>query len=162
MVELLVAVSLFAVIASISIGGFVRALRTQRQVAALIAANSNVSIALEQIAREIRTGSLFCTGVTSALCPTSSHLAFVNARAETVVYRLFGGAVERLVVGGIFQKITGGNVSIRYLRFVLFGNLSTDTYPPRVTIAIGVSAKEVGVSGTIVRFQTTISSRVLD
>lgn len=60
LVELLVTVGLFAIIITIAAGGFANAIRTQRQVASLIASQSNVSLALEQMSRQIRTGYLFC------------------------------------------------------------------------------------------------------
>ena len=58
--ELLVAVALFSILMSIAAGGFVRALRSEREVSAMMAAESNVNLALEQMAREMRTGYLFC------------------------------------------------------------------------------------------------------
>jgi prepilin-type N-terminal cleavage/methylation domain-containing protein len=60
LIEMLVTVGLFAIIVTIAVGGFVNAERTQRQVASLISAQSNVSLALEQMSRDIRTGYLFC------------------------------------------------------------------------------------------------------
>ena len=54
LVELLVAIGVFSILISVAVGTFARALRTQRQTAALIAANSNASLVLEQMAREIR------------------------------------------------------------------------------------------------------------
>ncbi len=41
LVELLVAIALFSIAVSVAVGGFVRVLRTQRQIVALIAANSS-------------------------------------------------------------------------------------------------------------------------
>lgn len=60
LIELLVTVGLFAIIITIAAGGFTNAIRTQRQVSSLISAESNVSLALEQMARQVRTGYLFC------------------------------------------------------------------------------------------------------
>jgi len=60
LVEVLVAMGIFAIVVAIATGGFVNSLRTQRQVASLISAQSNASLVLEQIAREVRTGFLFC------------------------------------------------------------------------------------------------------
>jgi prepilin-type N-terminal cleavage/methylation domain-containing protein len=60
LIEMLVAIGVFAVVVAIATGGFVNSLRTQRQVASLISAQSNASLVLEQMAREIRTGFLFC------------------------------------------------------------------------------------------------------
>lgn len=156
LVELLVAMGLFSVITSIAVGGFVSILRSERQAAGLLAANSNVSLSVEQMAREIRTGFDFCT-VQSCLL---SELSFRNAREEDVTYRLQGGAIERRVGSGAFQKITAGNVSVRYLKFYLQGREAGDGEQPRVTIALGVSAIELGVSENIASLQTTVSARL--
>ncbi len=60
LIEMLVAIGIFSIVISIATGGFVSSLRTERQAAALISAQSNASLVLEQMAREIRTSSLFC------------------------------------------------------------------------------------------------------
>lgn len=60
LVELLVSIAIFSILVTIGVGGFVHALHTQREIAGLISAQSNASVALEQMAREIRTGYLFC------------------------------------------------------------------------------------------------------
>lgn len=167
LVDLLVGIGLFAVVASIALGGLAGTLRTQRQVAALVAANNNVALALEQIAREIRTGHLFCADDpassrgTASLCPNSSVIAFINAKGETVSYRLSGGTIEK-GVGGAFEQITGRNVLVRYLNFLLSGNSWNDGLQTRVTIAIGIGTKEPGTLDAVVRLQTTISPRELD
>src|SRR6185295_7895950 len=81
LVELLVAITLFSIAISIAIGGFVRALHTERQLIALIAANSNASLAIEQIAREIRTGTGFACASGESPC---SELSFTNAGGAVV------------------------------------------------------------------------------
>src|SRR5260370_42656185 len=60
LVETIIAIGLFGILVSIAVGGFVNALHTQKEVGTLISAQSNVSLAVEQMAREIRTGYLFC------------------------------------------------------------------------------------------------------
>src|SRR5260221_302855 len=60
--ELLIAMALFSVVISIAVGGIVISLRGQRELAELIAADNDVSLALEQMAREVRTGFAFCRG----------------------------------------------------------------------------------------------------
>ena len=167
MAELLVAIGLFSVVVAIAAGGFVNALRAQSQAAALIAANSNVSLALEQMAREIRTGFEFCAG--AQVCAPASNpvvkdeLVFKNARSETVTYRLANNAIERGVGGANFAKITGDNAVIRSLSFLPFGNLGAgvgDAYQPRVTISVGVSANERGLASSVTNLQTTVSARL--
>ena len=60
LIETIIAIGLFSVLVAIGVGGFTTALRSQRQAGALLGAQSNVSVAVEQMAREIRTGYLFC------------------------------------------------------------------------------------------------------
>jgi len=178
LVEVVVAIALFAVVVSIAAGGFVSALRSQRQIAALIAADNNVSLVLEQMAREIRTGYDVCrpgsncyqsTGSTcSAPQPSfvSGELDFVNADSASVVYRLVSGVIERAEKDSsgifVFSPLTGNNVSIKYLNFAILGNLSGDCWSPRVTISLGLSSKDSSVAGDVVNIQTTVSARQLD
>src|SRR3989338_1061550 len=102
--KVIVAVGLFGIVISVAVGGFVQALRTQRQAAAIVAANDNVFLALEQMAREIRTGRIFCSNRggdgTASLCGSISELAFFSGTTnETIEYCLSGGAVHRAVNG---------------------------------------------------------------
>ena len=164
LIELVVAIGLFSVIVAIAIGGFVGALRTERQVTGLLAANSNVSLAIEQMAREIRTGYDLC--VNGNFCD-SSNLSFRNARGESVTYCLQDQSLFRGMGGGGCagsggSAITAANVAVTYLNFSVSGNENNDGYPPLVTVAIGVGAKTAGVSGSIVNLQTTVTARVLD
>jgi len=151
MVELLVSMSLFVIVISITSGVFIRSLRTQRISVALIAANSNVSLAIEQMAREMRTGQNFSVS-------GGSEISFTNASGEAVVYRLANSAIERRIGTGDYKKITASNVVIENLNFTL---LSDSSYSPRITITIGVSPANVSVSGIVINLQTTVSSRII-
>ena len=163
LVELLVAIGLFSVTVAIAAGGFVSALRTERQTAALVSANSNVSLAIEQMARELRTGFDFC--VNGQSCPDPSVLSFKNVTSQVVTYCLNSGAIWRggagTCAGSGFQKITADDVNVQFLKFIPVGSNapgSCDNLQPRVTIALGVSAKELGVQGSV-NLQTTASVR---
>ncbi|HUZ93203.1 MAG TPA: type II secretion system protein [Candidatus Paceibacterota bacterium] len=163
LVETIVAIGVFSITVSIALGGLVTALRTQRQVAAFISADNNVSLVLEQIAREARTGYDFCRPNS---CPPG-EIDFVNAVGVPVIYRLAGGAIERAeenLTNGTytFSPLTGINVTVAYLNFVVFGNQPTDNWPPRITISIGISANSLGISSDVTNLQTTVSSRQMD
>lgn len=158
-VELLVAIALFSIVVSIAVGGFVQALRTQRRVIALISANSNASLAIEQMAREIRTGTGFaCVGAVN----TCEEMKFTNADNQEVTYRrselsgpASGGILERGIAGS-FDRMTAENIDITYLSFTL---LTSASYPERITIALGVSVKTPGIEGGVTNIQTTVSAR---
>ncbi|MEY4731554.1 MAG: hypothetical protein RL681_500, partial [Candidatus Parcubacteria bacterium] len=55
-VETIISLAVFSVLVSVAMGGLATAMRTQRQTTALIMVNSNIPFALEQMAREMRTG----------------------------------------------------------------------------------------------------------
>ncbi|MFH0890679.1 MAG: type II secretion system protein [Candidatus Liptonbacteria bacterium] len=152
--ETLVAIGLFSIIVTIAVGGFSRALRSQRQAAALLLANSNVSITIEQMAREMRTGYNFTPGT------GISEMSFTNARGERIYYKSEDNAVQRKIGLGSYEKITADNVVVQHLGFDLSGYQSGDGKQPRVTVTLGVSTKEVDLSGNIINLQTTISPRL--
>jgi prepilin-type N-terminal cleavage/methylation domain-containing protein len=60
LIELLVAIGLFTIMIAIAVGAFISAIRAQRVAQGFLAAQSNVNLTVEQMAREIRTGYLFC------------------------------------------------------------------------------------------------------
>jgi len=170
MVELLVAIASFIIIISIAVGGFSGALRSQRQSIALLNANYNSSLVLEQMAREIRTGMNFCDqNQNSCSSPvdggeiSTNELYFTNAYGQNVVYRLNNFGIEKSIDGGTsFKKITADDVIVDYLRFILNGQNFGDGKQTRITILMGIKSKESSVSGSVVNLQTTVSSRVLD
>jgi prepilin-type N-terminal cleavage/methylation domain-containing protein len=205
-IELLVAIGLFTIVVTIAVGGFTNALKTQRQVSSLIATQSNVSIALEQMTREIRTGYLFCHDaddqgnvVPSPVCGctitdsgydpsdpadpsspadtsgevnngdypkwTCNALDYYTADGTHVTYSVVNGELMRDQNDGNGpQSITGANVDVQNLKFVLFGNIEGDNWTPRVTIGIGVSpnSTDPATKNDVVNLQTTVSSRIID
>jgi len=158
-VELLVAMGLFVILIGIATGGFVRALRTQRAVVALMAANDNASLTLEQMAREIRTSYNFNK-------ISETELQFVNSHNLVVFYRLNEGTIERGTEDALLQrtykKITADNVKIAHFKIILFGNELGDGYPPRITISLSVSSTSKYLENILTNIQTTISARILD
>ncbi len=169
LVELMVTVGLFIIIITIAVGGFTNAVRTQRQVSSLISAQSNVSLVLEQMARQIRTGYLFCNtigntqtgsgalgttpagsvpdcGCTLSYPPapsgswTCNALDFYDAESNHILYSTSTtGALMESVNANPAQAVTGNEVSVRYLQFQLYGQVEGDHWTPRVTISIGIA-----------------------
>ena len=186
LVELMIAIALFTIIVAIAIGGFTNALRTQRQVSSLIATQSNVSLALEQMTREIRTGYLFCHDVDVntlngkcgackistpplTLTWTCNALDYYTADGTHVNYSVASGGLIRTVIDDTTglstpNSITGDNVNVQKLKFVLFGNLEGDHWTPRITLSIGVSpsSTDIATMNDIIYLQTSISARQID
>lgn len=168
LIESLVAVGLFGLIISVAVGGFVKALRTQSQVTALLAANGNASLAIEQIAREIRTGYNFkkCASpnLQFGFC---EDLEFTNSSGRAVVYEVDSdngrGFIAKSEDGGVPVRVTADNVDVKYMDFYMEGERKGDGEPPRITVSIGVAPGGGSVGEmSITRIQTTISARQSD
>ncbi|KKW47354.1 MAG: hypothetical protein A2128_02225 [Candidatus Liptonbacteria bacterium GWC1_60_9] len=159
MIELIVAMGIFLILIAAATSGFVQALRTQRAIVALMAANDNASSVLEQMAREIRVGYNFQTNT------SEDELTFVNAYNEIVTYRLDNQTIERGTggMGGTtFAPLTPEIVRIDGMKFRLQGAQSGDREAPRVTINLMVGARGKGVENIVVNIQTTVSARLID
>lgn len=165
LVELLVTIALFSILISIAVGGFVRALRTEREVSGMMATESNASIALEEMTREMRTGYAFA-GVgtcflTSQQSQTCSGVQFYNANGQQVTYaRNANGALARTTTSS--YPLMGGNVSTTFLSFTLFGDVGgvdNTHWPPRITVNIGVAPSSTNLSFSTINLQTTVSAR---
>ena len=119
LVELVMAMSIFVILISIAAGGFVNILRNQRLVIALMVVNDNMSLSMEQMAREIRTGYNFSK-------ISNQEFQFVNSHNQIVSYRLNEGAIERVTENVILEKIpkkiTADNVKIVNFNVEICGN----------------------------------------
>jgi len=161
LLETMVAIGIFSVVVVLTTSGFIRSLRTQRQASAFAYVNDNLSTVIEQMMREVRTGTDICFNSTS--CQSQSVLSFVNAAGKTITYCLLNNAIERSVSSACAagNEITGSKVYVSYLKFMLAGNRSGDGYPPRVTILIGARPSDQSSSFFNLNIQTTVSSRVI-
>ena len=166
LVELLVTIALFSILISIAVGGFVRALRTEREVSGMMATESNASIALEEMTREMRTGYAFIgvgnCSLTSQQSQACRGVQFYNANGQQVAYiQNANGALTRTTASSSYP-LMGGNVSTTFLSFTLFGDVNgvdNTHWPPRVTISLGVAPSSTNLSFSTINLQTTVSAR---
>ncbi len=155
-VELLVSITVFSVIIAIASTSFVRALRSQRAIVSLIAINDNASLTLEQMAREIRTGTDFQS-------VDSESLEFISARGQAISYQLNDGKIERREDNGLFLPITATNVYVDRLGFRVVKQDEGSTLEiPRITIVMRVGSKARDVDQVFTNLQTTVAPLVLN
>ncbi len=158
LIELVIASSLFMIVALIASGAFVESLKNQRDVRDLTSANNNASQALEAMAREIRTGQDFVSS-------TASELNFKNYRSQQVSYKLLSDFTiakceEPVSCAGAtatYTPITSKKYKVSALNFYYQGIQDGDSLPPRITISITIE----GVRNQSVTLQTTVSSKNL-
>lgn len=184
-IELLVAMGVFLVVIAIAIGGFVQALRTERQTTALINANNNMSLVIEQMDREIRTGYNFCaTGLTNQCDENNGQIfSFINANGDQVTYALgsaLGGNMQSTILyridnnenNGQPQALTAPDVIVKNLNFY-YGTCNSPNSPNTggycatgsnrpnfVTFSVGISPQGLQNIVTIY-LQSSVSSRII-
>jgi len=157
LIEISIALGLFGIIVSVTAGSYIQILRTQRQVTALIAANSNVSLVLEQMAREIRTSFEF-----SQPLAVTEELTFTNKDLETITYRLntVAKTLERQINLSAFEPITADNIEVVNLDFLGYGQAFINPLEAtRIVILLSVKPIESTLKDTVIHLQTTISPR---
>ncbi|MFH0712545.1 MAG: prepilin-type N-terminal cleavage/methylation domain-containing protein [Candidatus Jorgensenbacteria bacterium] len=168
--ELIVAMSIFIIAITIAVGAFVRAIRTQRAVNHLLSLNSNMSLVIERMAREIRTGYDFgLNNVPQDDCigNQTGELEFTNSGANSVFYHRESGVITRMecegdnCAGKTFEPLTAPNVKIERLCFLNTGNLENGKDPWRVTLFLKVGSTEPALSSQFTNIQTTAAARVI-
>lgn len=165
LIEFMVAMGVFVIVLGIVVNIFIGALRSQRAAAALMAANDNASLALEQMMREIRVGSNFfipgdnpplpCISTVVPAIPSSGNeLMFCNVDGRNVTYRLSDETIER-EVDGRKGSITSRNVRVSRLQF----QLGPSAWPPRITISLELGSQNPDLREILNNLQTTVSAR---
>lgn len=156
-IELMIAMSLFVIIISVTVGIFIRTVKTQKIALLLIEANDNLASVVEQLTREIRVGTNFRS--------SAGSFEFINARGQEVRYQFSDGGILKGVkenpdAGFTFQKITADSIEIK--RFSAPIILNFPNYSPRIIINISASAKGDVLRDIPIDVQTTVSARALN
>ncbi len=171
LVELMVAISLFLVVLTISLGSITSIFEANRKSQSLKAIMTNLNFAMEIMSRDIRFGTRYHCGESGVLsepqnCTSGdSAIAFRSLDGEDVVYRLQGSGVERSINGGAFLPLTAPEIHVQDLKFFVLGAGQNDEaafLQPKALILIRGYAGERPSSRSTFVLQTTVSQRVLD
>jgi len=175
LIELVVAVSIFAIVITVIALFFNSSIVSQRRIVASQNLQDNVRYLIEFMAREIRMGSDFDvgTGATNLTLPQninifsrinflgSDTLKFVNYKGESVTYswdrNIYSSFYHLILRNG--QPIISGDIEIEDFAFFI----TTDLPHPRITVVVkakmrGANKPEEAIPITV---QTTISPRSL-
>jgi len=176
LVELIVAMSLFSIIVVVISGIFMQTVKFQKIVANRAAAIDNLGLAMEEMARGVRTGVLFGQLNPDRSLVDENFLKFTDYRGQTITYSLDSRnkRVMKEVVsnppGDPNQEtygllpITSSNVKITGLKFILRGKNKAsggqsdlNNIPPRITISMTAE----GIYQEPFTLQTTVGARLI-
>jgi prepilin-type N-terminal cleavage/methylation domain-containing protein len=178
LIEMMVAVALFAVVMIVSTGALLALIDATRKAQALQSVMNNLNIALDGMVRNIRMGHAYHCGNLGTRtdprdCPNGDVLfafeAFggkTNLANDQRVY-WFDPVTKRIyksVDGGSTGfAITAPEVQIEDMKFYVFGTTVADDKQPKVVITVrGTAGAEKIKTRTTFSIQATATQRVLD
>ena len=187
LVEMIVAVALFAMVMTVSVGALLSLTSANRKAQALQSVMNNLNVAIDGMVRSIRMGTNYhCGGGTFTLvedCPTGTTgddivFAFepfggdIDSSADQWIYRYDStGAycgknrICKSETGDLNTPfaVTAPEVTIDSMKFYVVGTERGDTTQPKVVITLSGTAGATNVKTTTsFSLQATAVQRVLD
>lgn len=175
LVEMIVAVGLFAVVMIVAMGSLLSLVYANRKAHALQSVMNNLNITLDGMTRSIRMGSNYRCGGSSPSnpdCPNGGQSLYFESYEgsasdssddwaywyDTNTKRLYKS--ERGGAAGV--AITAPEVSIESFTFYVVGTTRRDTTQPKVVIAVKGTAGTQARTQTSFSIQATAVQRLLD
>ena len=168
LIELLIAVSLFVVLVSISIGAILSVFDANKKSQSTKTVVDNLNLSIENMARTVRFGNNYHCGSGGSFsspqnCANGDTLLAVTFKGSVIVYRLNGTAIQISTNGGSsFTNITSADTTVEYLRFYVFGNPNSDTIQPYVFVVIKGYTGNRPTTQSSFLIETLMSQRTLD
>lgn len=169
LVELLVAVGLFAVIMTLSAGAYLVMIAVNARAQAVALVTDELSFVLENITRSIRTGRDYScsTGFDSTNCQATggSSFTFNSSSNDLTQYRVSSGAIERYTTITGWVPLTDPGITITSLVFYVSGAGDTSggnyAQPFVRIVVIGTARAEKGETVTF-SVETAATMRGVD
>ncbi len=166
LVELMTAISIFAIIMTISMGSIISVFDAHRKSRSLKMVMSNLNLAVESMSKEMRFGKNYHCGSGTVTVPQNCSsggtlMSFLSNDGLQITYRLNGQAIEKQVGSSAFIAVTASELFVDDLTFYTLGAGTGNTLQPKVLIRIRSHAG-AGKSRSDFTLQTLISQRALD
>lgn len=180
LIEIMTAVSIFAVVTTISMGSILAVFDVNRKSESVKAVMDNLNLSLESMAREMRFGTNYICSPTLPMTGTISSPANCNTgdtsvaflatdKTTKIVYRqtASGLGIEKSRDGGQnFVPVTAPEIRIEDLKFFVLGTSASvsETPPQQPKVLIRIRGEAGSKEGTKTKFtiQTLVSQRWLD
>lgn len=165
---MIVSIGLFTIVLFIASSAFLSVVNADRKSRATRLAMDNLTVALEDMTRRLKTGYDYSCGsqgrVKDCLTTPGSEIAFTDqdGRRTTYSFSSAEGRIFREIDGEGGLPVTSSEISISKLQFIVGGaELTTDDQQPYVKIFI---AGETGGGVTDAKFslQTMVTQRIYD
>lgn len=138
LIELMVAMGLFAIIMLLASGAYLIMINLNRQAQGLATGIDNLSFALETMTRGIRTGSNYNCGGAGDCVSGANSFSFKDENGVVISYSLAASALQQ-TKNSVQSALTDPSVTVTSLTFYAFGTKPTaqgDYQQPHVTFTI--------------------------
>ena len=182
LVELMVSLTIFSVVMTVSIGTLLVLIDANAKAQALYSSMTNMSYVMDSITRNIRTGyDHYCGiptyGMQSSNLPSGSQDCPITARQSSIAfnreaddirigYRLNGTSIEQKEGTKDWVRVTAADVRVDSFEFTVVGTDDAvndhDTVQPRISLYIDGKVNNGLETDTDFSLQTTVTGRILD
>lgn len=132
LIELIVAVGLFALIMTLAAGAYLVMINVNRQTQAISIGIDNLAFALETMTRTIRTGTGYSCAGAGDCTSGGSNFSVISPGGAPTTYRLSGGTLTQNNIA-----LTDPSVTVTSLTFYAYGTAKPpDTRQPMVVIVM--------------------------
>lgn len=166
LIEMIVSIGLFTIVLFIASSAFLSVVSADRKSRATRLAMDNLTVALEDMTRRLKTGYDYSCGnvgrVNNCLEIPLSTIAFTDQNGERTIYSLSSGSIFRDIAsegGGL--PVTSPEINISSLSFAVGGTSPADDQQPYVKIFIEGETGG-GVADAKFSLQTMVTQRVYD
>lgn len=174
LIELMVAISIFVLVMTISMGSIIGVFDANRKARSLKTVLTNLNIAVESMSKEMRYGTNYHCGDSGIISESQncsedgdSSMSFLSSEDVQITYRWSGeegDPIEKQVDDGEFIALTAPEITIDNVTFYVSGAGTSGpdaSLQPKVIIKInGHSGETKGRSDFTL--QTLVSQRSLD
>jgi prepilin-type N-terminal cleavage/methylation domain-containing protein len=169
LIEVMVSVSIFTIIATVGMGALLSINRSYRQSQSRRIIYDNLNFVLESMTRMLRTGRAYYCGKGGSLgevhdCEQGgTTISFVNNEGQQVIFSLntSSDTIDRTIKGDGPYPITTNGLAVTRLMFYVVGSSPEDNIQPSVYISLEGEITDKGQSSPLA-LSTMVSQRALD
>ncbi len=167
LIEIMTAMSIFAVVMTISMSSIVGIFDANRRSKAIKDVMSNLNLSMESISKELRYGKNYhCSSSGNITTPADcaegdSFISFLSSEGEQVVYYLDSSSVWKQVASENVLPVTAPEIVVDDLKFYVLGSTVGDEYQPKVIIKINAHSGN-GSNRSDFVLETMVSQRARD
>ncbi len=163
LIEMLVVVVIFSIIAASSTGVFVSSLKMQKYNLKQQQLLNQASYFVEYMSRSIRMAKKDTIGCIdgSNFQETVSSIKFATYNGECWRFYLESGKIK-INKNGTIYDFTSNDLNIDSFVVSVVGDVNGDNQQPKVTLSLNIKANNVGSSTPTLKIKTSISQRNLD